>query len=256
MRFLSAAHTDVGLTKKINQDAFCLKIARAGNTPIAFAVLCDGMGGLNNGEYASAVVVNAFAAWFEAEFPLMMASRFDQEAVVTRWKEIVNYQGAQLLDYGYSRGISLGTTLTALLIVDHDLTCIHVGDSRLYRISDYLMQMSKDQTVAEYEIDNNRLTVEEARYDPRSSILLQCVGASKVINPEVIRDTVRENEAYLLCSDGFRHQITPEEIFGVTAPSVLTSEKVMKKSLVDLIELDKARKERDNITAVLIKTII
>ena len=66
---------------------------------------------------------------------------------------------------------------------------------------------------------------------------------------------VSENDVFMLCSDGFRHEITEEEMFGVIAPPVLTSEKVMKKSLMDLIELNKSRNEKDNITALLVKAI-
>lgn len=256
MRFLSVAHTDVGISKKINQDAFCLKIAKTPSLNIAFAVMCDGMGGLNNGEYASALVVNAFSAWFEKEFPAIAEKNINIDKVTERWKEIVLEQGQKILEYGQSRNISLGTTLTTLLIVNDKYANIHVGDSRLYKLSNVgIHQLTKDQTVAAHEIEQQRMTVDEAKTDRRSNILLQCVGASKVIEPDVQTGTLAEEDAFMLCSDGFRHQVTDEEMYGVIAPHLLTSEKVMKKSLVDLVELNKARNENDNITAILIKAI-
>lgn len=255
MRFLSAAHTDVGISKKINQDSFCLKIAKTPTSNIAFAVMCDGMGGLNDGEYASALVVNAFSNWFENELPSIVDKNLNMNSITERWKEIVLYQGQKILGYGQSRNISLGTTLTVFLIVNDKYANIHVGDSRLYKITDAMHQLTKDQTVAAHEIEQQRMTVAEAKTDRRSSILLQCIGASKVIEPDVQIGTVAENEAFMLCSDGFRHQVSDEEMYGVLAPQLLTSEKVMKKSLVDLIELNKARNEKDNITAILIKAI-
>lgn len=255
MRFLSVAHTDVGISKKINQDAFCLKIAKTPTSNIAFAVMCDGMGGLNNGEYASALVVNAFSNWFEKELPSIADKNLYMNSVTERWKEIVLDQGRKILEYGQSRNISLGTTLTVLLIVNDKYANIHVGDSRLYKITDSMHQLTKDQTVAAHEIEQQRMTVAEAKTDRRSNILLQCVGASKVIEPDVQIGTLSENDAFMLCSDGFRHQVSDEEMYGVLAPQLLTSEKVMKKSLVDLVELNKARNEKDNITAILIKAI-
>ena len=254
MRFLSVAHTDVGISKKINQDAFCLKIAKTPAANIAFVVMCDGMGGLNDGEYASALVVNAFSNWFEDEFPLMV-DNLDMNKVIERWKAIVQEQGQKILEYGQIRGISLGTTLTTLLIVNNQYANIHVGDSRLYKISNTIQQLTRDQTVAAYEVEQQRMTVAEAKTDRRSSILLQCVGASRVINPDVQVGTVAVNDAFMLCSDGFRHKVSEEEMYGVIAPHLLTSEKVMKKSLVDLVELNKSRGEKDNITALLIKAI-
>lgn len=255
MRFLSVAHTDVGISKKINQDAFCLKIAKTPTSNIAFAVMCDGMGGLNNGEYASALVVNAFSNWFEKELPSIADKNLYMNSVTERWKEIVLDQGQKILEYGQSRNISLGTTLTVLLIVNDKYANIHVGDSRLYKITNAMHQLTKDQTVAAHEIEQQRMTVAEAKTDRRSNILLQCVGASKVIEPDVQIGTLAENDAFMLCSDGFRHQVSDEEMYGVLAPQLLTSEKVMKKSLVDLVELNKARNEKDNITAILIKAI-
>ncbi len=255
MRYLSVAHTDVGISKKINQDAFCLKIARTPTSNIAFAVMCDGMGGLNDGEYASALVVNAFSNWFENELPPVADKNLDMNKVIERWKAMVLDQGQKILEYGQSRNISLGTTLTALLIVNDKYANIHVGDSRLYKITNVMHQLTKDQTVAAHEIEQQRMTVAEAKTDRRNSILLQCVGASKVIEPDVQTGTLSENDAFLLCSDGFRHQVSDEEMYGVIAPHLLTSEKIMKKSLVDLVELNKSRNEKDNITAILIKAI-
>lgn len=255
MRFLSVAHTDVGISKKINQDAFCLKTARTPSASIAFAVLCDGMGGLNNGEFASAVVVNEFSRWFESELPAVIGKNLDMKTVTDRWNSIVQALGKKLLEYGSRRGISLGTTLTALLIVNDAYACIHVGDSRLYKLGASMQQLTKDQTVAAHEIEQQRMTVEEAKTDRRSSVLLQCVGASKVIVPYITTGKAAENDAFMLCSDGFRHKVSDEEMIGVLSPQLLTSEKIMKKSLVDLTELNKSRMERDNITSILIKLI-
>ena len=255
MRFLSAAHTDIGISKKINQDAFGLKIAKTPKANIAFAVLCDGMGGLKNGELASALVVNAFSKWFENEFSAMMKTGFDLEKVKHRWNEIVNDQGKKILEYGQSQGISLGTTLTAILIVNNQYVYVQVGDSRIYRIDNHIQQITKDQTVVNKEVEQKRLTVDEAKVDSRKHILLQCIGASKIIVPEIQAGTVQEETVFLLCTDGFRHEVADQEIFGVMAPTILTSEKVMKKSIVDLIELNKTRQEKDNITALLIKTV-
>lgn len=255
MRYLSAVHTDVGISKKINQDAFGLKIAKTSKSNIAFAILCDGMGGLKSGELASALVVNAYAKWFETEFPVMMKTGLDLKKVEDTWTRIAVDQGKKIMEYGQSQGISLGTTLTAILIVDNQYIFIQVGDSRIYRLDHTITQITKDQTLVSYEVEQKKLTEEEAKVDKRKNILLQCIGASKTIIPEVKTGAVKEEDVFLLCSDGFRHEISNEEIYGVLAPQVLTSEKVMKKCLTDLIELNKSRNEKDNITAILVKAM-
>ena len=234
-------------SKKINQDAFCLKVAKASNANIAFAVLCDGMGGLKFGELASALVVNAFSKWFENEFPEMLKEGVNFETIKTRWNEIALDQGKKILEYGQSEGISLGTTLTGILLVNNQYIFIQVGDSRIYRLDQQIQQITKDQTVVSREVEQHRLTESEARVDKRKNILLQCIGASRVIVPEIEMGTLTEETAFLICSDGFRHEISSEEMFGVMAPPLLSSEKMMKKCLVDLVELNKTRNEKDNI---------
>lgn len=255
MRFLSAAHTDVGITKKINQDAFCLKIAKTSEANIAFAVMCDGMGGLRHGELASSFVVNAFSAWFENVFPNLMTKKIDMTKVTEQWNSLVLEQGRKIREYGASRNYTMGTTVSALLIVNDEYAIIHVGDSRVYQINTQMRQLTKDHTVVAYAIENKQMTPEQAQMDSRRNTLTQCVGASAKIAPEIRTGKLAVDDEFLLCSDGFRHQISEEEFFGVLAPGLMTSERVMKNALSDLIELNKSRKETDNITAILIKAI-
>lgn len=255
VRFLAAAHTDIGISKKVNQDAFCLKIAKTPQGGVAFAVLCDGMGGLKNGEIASAFVVNAFSSWFENEFPMLLEKAVEFKVIQEKWHQMVNELNQKISSYGQTNNFALGTTLTAILIAENRYIYIQVGDSRLYRINDRIRQMTKDQTLAAQEIEHQRLTVEEAKNDSRQSVLLQCIGASKVVNPDFETGTIKENDAYMLCSDGFRHVVSDEELFGILATRLLTSEKIMKKGLVDLVNLNKSRQEKDNITAMIIKAI-
>ena len=63
MNFLISANTDIGTTKQTNQDSLAVKILNTVQGRMVFAVLCDGMGGLANGEIASASLVNAFESW-------------------------------------------------------------------------------------------------------------------------------------------------------------------------------------------------
>ena len=132
----------------------------------------------------------------------------------------------------------------------------HVGDSRVYKITDSSIEtLTLDQTLMAEMVRNGRMTQEEAERDPRRNMLLQCIGASKTVNPDFVDGTVSENECYMLCSDGFRHMITEDEIKAAFAPSVNTTEEQMKSNIIKLIELNKERNETDNISAILIKTV-
>ena len=257
MRYYSAAHTDVGISRKKNQDAFCMEIAKTPRGVVAFGILCDGMGGLDAGELASAFLVNAFTRWFETELPNVLAGNFDFQKVENRWREITKEQAVKIMEYGRANGFSkgLGTTLTAVLALEEKYIYIQVGDSRMYKLGSRIEQITKDQTLVASEVEQKRLTEEQARTDSRRSILLQCVGASQTVNPVIGTGTLLPGEELLLCSDGFRHEISEQEIFGVLAPALMSDEKTMKKSLVDLVNLNKNRGERDNITVMLFKAV-
>ncbi len=255
MNFLSAVHTDIGISKKVNQDAFCLKVAKTPNANIAFAVMCDGMGGLTKGELASAYVVNAFSGWFENEFPNMFGGSINFQAIKDRWNAIALEQNQKIMNKGQLQNSSMGTTLTALLLVNNDYLFIHVGDSRIYRINSSLMKLTNDQTVVARDVAMKRITKQQALKDKRKNVLLQCVGASKSLTPEFGKGKISSNDVFVLCSDGFRHEVSSEELIGVLSPSLLTNERIVKKSLVDLVELNKSRGEKDNITVMLIKCI-
>ena len=76
---------------------------------------------------------------------------------------------------------------------------IHVGDSRVYELTDKMEQLTQDQTLVAREIAAGRLTPEQAETDSRRSILLQCIGASPVVEPDFIRGYITQNASYLLC---------------------------------------------------------
>ena len=104
------------------------------------------------------------------------------------------------------------------------------------------------------EIAMGRMTVEEAATDSRRNVLLQCVGASDDVYPDMFFGDVQPNAVYMLCSDGFRHEITAEEIYEKLQPSVLFDEYMMQQNSISLIELNKQRQERDNISVTLVRT--
>ena len=73
-----AAQTDAGTVKQVNQDSLTVKVANTSYGEAAFAVLCDGMGGLEQGEVASSVVVRTYEQWFLREFTLFLARGFSE----------------------------------------------------------------------------------------------------------------------------------------------------------------------------------
>ena len=184
MNYLTAVHTDAGIRKSTNQDSALIETAATDYGQILLGVVCDGMGGLAKGEVASAMLVKAFSRWFHQEFPRLLYSGLEANTLRESWTNLILEQNQKISNYGLGCNVSLGTTLVALLLVDNIYYIINVGDSRVYYIKDGFHQMTLDQTYVQREMDLGRMTQEEAKTHPRRNVLLQCVGASSVIEPD------------------------------------------------------------------------
>ena len=251
MRYIVTADTDIGISKNTNQDSVLVKHARTDSGEVVMAIVCDGMGGLAKGELASATVIRAFDCWFREQLPYELEN-IDFPVIGQKWSLMLKELNAHILEHGKKTGASLGTTFSGILMYEGRYVIVHVGDSRVYRVSSSLEQLTTDQTFVAREIRKGTMTEAQAKVDKRRNLLLQCVGASKNVEPEVLYGSVKEG-AYMLCSDGFRHEISPDEILGSLNPINLKNKETMHRNVRYLIELVKSRMERDNISAILIK---
>lgn len=256
MNYFGAVSTDIGIVKQTNQDSACLKIAEFdGKGQAAMMVICDGMGGLAKGELASATVIKRCAQWFEKELPQKI-NDYSWEKLSEEWKRMIKEQNQKILEYGKTIGVNLGTTLSAFIVIENNYMIVQVGDSRVYEISDTVSQLTEDQTFIRREINAGRMTPEEAAVHPKRNMLLQCVGASRDVEPVVTFGVVVPNTVYMACSDGFRHVLQDNEILDKFNPLNLNSIESMKQNGDYLIDVVKKRNERDNITVALLKSIM
>lgn len=256
MEYIASYHTDVGTRKETNQDSLAIKVVQSKEGQIAFAIVCDGMGGLAKGELASKEVIQAFCTWFDDVFiDVIENGEFTEEMLLTQWNDIIQEQNRRLGQYGEKNHLQLGTTISAILMYRQEYYIVHVGDSRIYELTKQVRQLTNDQTFIAREIAAGRMTVEQAKVDPRRSVLLQCVGASAVVEPEFTKGDIVKNAVYMLCSDGFRHAISPEEILEKIGPQEAVDEEKMKYGAIYLTELVKNRGEKDNITVAMLRAV-
>lgn len=254
MNYIVSATTDIGITKETNQDSLSVKVINTNQGRMVFAILCDGMGGLEKGEVASASVIRAFEGWIQNELPQLCNSAIEDASIREQWNAIITEQNKSIKAYGARQGVQLGTTAVVMLLTQSRYFILNVGDSRVYELSDKIVQITNDQTFVAREVALGNMTEEEAKTDDRRNVLLQCVGASDEVYPDMFFGDVKPNAVYMLCSDGFRHEITPAEIYEKLQPNVLMGENSMNQNSRFLINLNKQRQERDNISVALIRT--
>lgn len=253
MKYVAGCVSDTGIRRKNNQDSICYELAEFQGRQLAYLVICDGMGGFSKGEIASAEVLTSFDNWFLRRMPEILRDGFSAEALREEWYALAESENLRVSNYASSLGLKMGTTLTAALFLDEQYYVLHVGDCRLYEITETeARQLTHDHTVTQREIDNGALTPEEAENDPRQHILLQCLGAGRDIAPDFLVGTIRPGRSFLVCCDGFRHKFSKEEMVRHFSVGNNPSRSAIEKNLTSAISMIKDRGESDNITAGLL----
>lgn len=252
MRYRIACDTQMGVEREVNQDALLVKCGRFEGERLVLAVICDGMGGLQKGEVASALLVKAFSVWFERELPFLMVGRGVKERMFGSWDQLIRKAHKRMRRYEREKGVFMGTTLTAMMFVRQTYYVVQVGDSRAYEIREEVRQLTKDQSLVQREVDEGRLSKEQARRDHRRNVLLQCVGASEQMEPVYGTGVVQKGAAYLLCSDGFWHGME-EETLGERG-RWQASEAGIRSWLQGLVKKSRKKGEQDDISVIAICT--
>ena len=263
LHYTVAAQTDIGISKNVNQDSLMVKVLNIHGMEAAFAVICDGMGGLEHGEVASGVVVRCFEQWYLKSFANFLEKAESMAELEQVWKELIDDCNMRIKDYSSHSNITMGTTVTLLLLFNGLYFISHVGDCRVYKMSGDIIQLTKDQTYVAREVELGHMTPQQAENDYRKNVLLQCVGTGKKIEPDFEYGEIKAGETFLVCSDGFRHKLTLKELYMNCHKELLDYDWCVENRyentdkanlrLRELIELCKKRMETDNISAILIK---
>ena len=252
MRFVSVCNSDIRFKKQKNQDALLLLHARQDvDDDVVLAVICDGVGGLARGEWASAVVAKAFRQWFYERTEMLGQQSEPEQVVFNDWDQLIQMLHKNMKQVAEREGCRLGTTVEALLLMRGRYYICHVGDCRTYLVDQKIQQLTVDHTVVQQEIMAGRLTADQARRDVRQSLLWQCVGAGKKVVPDFLTGDIQKGQMFLLCCDGFRRRTTEEEMSRLGLRSGLRAKK-MQGILDHITDLCKKRGEKDNISSILI----
>ena len=149
MNFYQSLYTDIGIHRKSNQDSIGLFKASTDFGEVIFGIVCDGMGGYANGELASRILIEAFETWFKCDYPsCIYEENYSYRDLFKQWGKIIYDCNERLVKYGMKHEISLGSTLTAVLLVNDEYFMAHVGDSRALVITpEKVYQMTRDQSV-------------------------------------------------------------------------------------------------------------
>ena len=259
MNYLMVYHTDTGTTRKSNQDSLLLRKAITDHGEIALAAVCDGMGGLKKGELASKQVIVHLAAWFEKKLPKLLYEdgndgNLDTDLLREQLDKVLSDENLTLSKYGESHKLRLGTTVVLILLYKNRYYLMNVGDSRCYRMSgSEVTQLSEDDSVVARDLRNGKITKEQALVDERINILTECIGVRPTLDTHFYTGEVSPGDGFLLCTDGFWHDVTDDEWESFAKIDLKESEETYNNRLMVITERLKMAGEKDNISSVYVR---
>lgn len=237
--------SDVGCVRTNNEDS--ARFIRPTDAQLRtqrgyLAIVADGMGGHAAGEVASALAVEVVAkTYYELNEPpedaLHKALHRANQAI---WQAASQRAGHR----------NMGTTCTAVALIDDRFWLAHVGDSRLYHLKNgEAIALSTDHTQVQQLLDKQMISAEEALRHPDRNVLTRALGTHTSVSIDLADSayTLAYGERLLLCSDGLYEYISPDELarFGMASTLSLDARY--------LIDLAKLRGGHDNLTVVLIE---
>ena len=202
LSFRAAGRSDVGLVRDNNEDS--------GFIGKHFLLVADGMGGHAAGELASSTTVEIVAQVDSNREKLE-----DLEKQLIEIPKVISKELKNAINKDPSRS-GMGTTLTTVVLHDNSLRVVHVGDSRAYLIRDkQIKAITKDKTYIQSLIDNNEITLEEAKTHPQRSLLLQAIDGLTEATAFIDSVEVIAGDKLVLCSDGLTNVVSDQEILQI-----------------------------------------
>jgi PPM family protein phosphatase len=251
-----AGRSDVGLTRRNNEDALIIADVAAGSllrgdaprTRIdvgergVLLAVSDGLGGERAGEVASAVAVESLARAI-AGAPAAPTDARIQDAV-----QEANLQVQRAAQQPGCKG--MGATLTAAFVqaggTGATAFIAEVGDSRAYLLrAGRITRLTKDQSYVQLLVDTGALDEKEAAESPLRHVILQAMGREGHIRTALGKLELRRRDCLLLCSDGLTNPVADDEI-----RAVLLGSPDLENACGRLVGLANERGGKDNITVL------
>ena len=187
--FISAAASDVGRVRRVNQDAF-LERPEVGVWAVA-----DGLGGHRQGEVASRMVCDALAdQWPQASFDGMV------ESSRRRLEDVNAYLCPP--DQDPLAEVDSGSTVVTLLTRGLDYALLWAGDSRAYHWrAGQFVQLTRDHSLGGSGVGEHD-----------TSVITRAVGGHPELVVDSYSDRLEVGDRFLLCSDGLTRVLSESRI--------------------------------------------
>ncbi|OQX20459.1 MAG: hypothetical protein BWK76_01290 [Desulfobulbaceae bacterium A2] len=231
--------SDVGRRRSHNEDVCRVDEARG------FFLVADGMGGASAGEVASGLFAATAGDVFVAS-----AYRPLEETVFLVKKSFYTANARILSDIeGNPSRAGMGCTAELFALYDQGFVLGHIGDSRTYRLrNSSLVQLTKDHSLVQYQIDQGLINDEQARSHPMKNVIMRAVGVNRELAVDIIQGPVFSGDLFLLCTDGLSAMVDD-----LVIRDILLVPEPLSQRAARLIQQANEAGGRDNVSVVLIE---
>lgn len=200
--------SDIG-NRSEQQD--CAYVAADDNN--VFAIICDGMGGMNGGTLASSTTVEAFTEYYLDSGETLQDNQWMQKAA-----EIIDDIVYSLTDE-QGEHLGGGSTVVTVTISDDKIQWFSAGDSRMYIIrekemvqvtNDHNYFMLLDQQLKEGHIDFEKYRQEAVNGEALISYM--GIGGLRIFDMSEVPFSLQSGDIILLCTDGLYRTISDDEL--------------------------------------------
>lgn len=208
-----------------NMDSVLLKTRQVGGENVLLAVVCDGVGSLQHGAFASGTAASGLGDWFN--------SLDNLERAGMKMRDAAQRLNTRIVQTVKEKNIQAASTLSAMLFFHGCYCIVHVGDSRVYA--------SDGSTLSQLTCDDVSET----------GALTAYIGQDRGLVLQYLEGSC-DGKTFLICSDGLYKRMDREFLsVNIRADSTRTA----KNSVDTLTRYVIERGEKDNITTALIKTV-
>ncbi len=242
--FEFASRSDVGVRRSHNQDAFAILPAKDSEQFASRGhvfVVADGMGAHAVGELASKIAADTIPHSYSKYIGEGTGNALNKSFIEAN--ETIHSKGQQNPEFA-----GMGTTGSALVLRADGAWIGHVGDSRVYRVRNGVIeQLSFDHSLVWELARRQKVSPEEISGVP-SNVIVRSLGPEPSVQVDVEGPhPIQPGDAYVLCSDGLSGPVPDKQIGAVL--SALTPEDASRM----LIHMANMQGGPDNITAVVIR---
>src|SRR5579864_6357043 len=197
----AASLTDVGLQRANNEDSYLYWEPDSEEAFLVkgrLAIVADGMGGYEGGQEASRLAVETVRFVYDRDF-----NGDPQQALVAAFESAHANIHRFAVEHPEFQG--MGTTCTALSIVDNRLYFAHIGDSRLYLVrGEAITRLTRDHSYVGRLVESGIVRSEDAEFHPQRHVLTAALGSGRQVVPHAPDHPfcLEEGDTLVLCTDG------------------------------------------------------